>query len=109
MQAFLKTPIRSALPTCRQTWPKRLITLKADGYPKDFVFLPDFFSLHEQRLLLSAALDKLDKMESRQYRRRRKEYISGSPMRVSNDVQDVFLPDEYYCFEKVSHRVLTRP
>lgn len=109
MQAFLKTPLRSALQACRQTCPKRFITLKADGYPKDFVFLPNFFSLPEQRLLLSAALDKLDKMETRQYRRRRKNYISGSPMTVSNDVQDVFLPDEYYCFEKVSPRVLTRP
>ena len=55
----------------------RRISLKSDGYPVDMAFYPDFFSLEEQRVLLSASLQKLDMTESRKVRRRQKEFISS--------------------------------
>ena len=79
----------------------RQISLKADGYPRNFIFFPTFFSEQEQRLLLSASLARLDKVESRQYRRRRKEFLLTRPTEHAR-VQDVFLPDDCYCFEEVS-------
>ncbi|KAI0341757.1 hypothetical protein BDW22DRAFT_1358623 [Trametopsis cervina] len=77
----------------------RSISLKADGYPKDLVFLPNFFSETEQRLLLSACLAKLDQTENRQYRRRRRDYLSQRAIKPSS-VDEIFLPDDYYCFEE---------
>ena len=83
---------------------KRSITLKADGYPEDFVFFHDFLSSSEQRILLTAALEKLDRSESLKWRRRRKELqnLQGRKPTISCNIQDVFLPDEYYCFEHVN-------
>lgn len=76
---------------------------KADGYPLDFTFYPAFFSLPEQQLLLSTALEKLDMSEPRKVRRRQKEYITSRTARgpTANTVDDLFLPDEYYTFEEV--------
>lgn len=82
----------------RQT---RSIALKADGYPQDFIFHPNFFSESEQRVILSAALQKLDRNESRQYRRRRQEYLAAHANTPSQDVHSLFLPDKYYSFEQV--------
>ncbi|KAI0687129.1 hypothetical protein BC835DRAFT_1286912 [Cytidiella melzeri] len=79
----------------------RHISLKADGYPRDFLFLPAFFSEAEQRLLLSASLTRLDQTDSRQYRRRRREFLAKRKVEPSS-VQDIFLPDDYYCFEEAS-------
>ncbi|TFY65042.1 hypothetical protein EVG20_g5745 [Dentipellis fragilis] len=72
----------------------------ARSYPGDFHFIPDFFTLPEQRTLLSASLQKLDQTEPRSMQRRRKRLIASS--KTSQDtglIQDVFLPDEYYQFE----------
>lgn len=78
---------------------------KAIPDPRDFTFLPGFFSLAEQRVLLTAALQKLDALESIQNRRRRKAlFRTARPTllpNASNPLQDVFLPDEYYEFEEV--------
>ncbi|KAJ7724083.1 hypothetical protein DFH07DRAFT_274849 [Mycena maculata] len=73
--------------------------------PHDFIFLPRFFSLAEQRVLLTTALEKLDAMENIQSRRRRRKALLGTersmlPISASNPLQDVFFPDEYYDFEK---------
>lgn len=94
--------LRAAL-RCRPLKQRRRVSLKADGYPRDFTFLPNFYSPSEQRILLSAALQKLDALENRQYRRRRKEYLQQNPVigRHGTSIQDGFLPDELYCFEEV--------
>lgn len=76
--------------------------------PPDFQYFPDFFSIPEQRVLLAAALQKLDTAESRQFRRLRKAFLAAqtnSPVagdRHSPDhtLQAMFLPDEYYNFEE---------
>ncbi|EED84165.1 predicted protein [Postia placenta Mad-698-R] len=76
--------------------------------PPDFHYFPDFFSIPEQRVLLAAALQKLDTAESRQFRRLRKVFLAAqtnSPVagdRHSPDhtVQAMFLPDECYNFEE---------
>jgi hypothetical protein len=88
---------RAALNT---TWRfrARQISFQPGGYLKDFVFLPAFFSEQEQRFLLSASLAQLDQSDSRQYRRRRKEFLLNRNVEPAS-VQDLFLPDEYYCFE----------
>ncbi|KAI0093566.1 hypothetical protein BDY19DRAFT_917654 [Irpex rosettiformis] len=77
----------------------RQISLKADGYPRNFIFHPAFFSEQEQRLLLSSSLARLDKNESRQYRVRRKDFLAKRTTEPSR-VQNVFLPDDCYCFEE---------
>ena len=71
----------------------------------DFDFYPRFFSPDEQRVLLRAALRKLDSQESPKHRRRRKEYLrthphpSTAPATASDPVQGLFLPDELYDFQ----------
>ncbi|KAI0712993.1 hypothetical protein C8Q72DRAFT_767050, partial [Fomitopsis betulina] len=64
---------------------------------------PDFqwflFSLGEQRALLTAALRKLNAAESRQVRRRRKEYACTAPIDGGSSL-DLFLPDELYGFQE---------
>lgn len=80
---------------------RRQISHQGAVYPPDFTFLPDFFTVSEQRVLLSEALKKLDQNEPLSYRRRRKGYKASSGASSSDDVQDLFLPDEYYCFEQV--------
>ncbi|KAJ7445705.1 hypothetical protein B0H11DRAFT_2086455 [Mycena galericulata] len=72
--------------------------------PKDLTLLLGFFSLPEQRVLLAAALQKLDAMESIQSRRRRKVLLRTPPPMLlpttSNPLQDAFLPDNFYEFEE---------
>ncbi|KAJ7470273.1 hypothetical protein FB451DRAFT_1351938 [Mycena latifolia] len=71
---------------------------------RDFAMYPGFFSLAEQRVLLTVALQKLDAMESIQNRRRRKALLRTRPLilppSASNPLHDAFLPDEYYEFEE---------
>ncbi|KAF7353616.1 2OG-FeII-Oxy-2 domain-containing protein [Mycena venus] len=70
----------------------------------DFTFLPGFFSLAEQRVLLTTALRKLDAMESIQSRRRRKALLQTGlptlPPTASNPLQDCFLHNDCYEFEE---------
>ena len=79
----------------------RQISLKADGYPVDFAFYPNFFSVSEQRVLLSAALQKLDMGESARTRRRQRGFARPDPSTAS--VEDLSLPDDYYTFEEVGY------
>lgn len=67
------------------------------SYTENFTLWPTYFSDHEQRILLTAALRKLDQAESREMRRRRK----ASKLNAGSGIQDVFLPDSYYDFEEV--------
>ncbi|KAF7295335.1 2OG-FeII-Oxy-2 domain-containing protein [Mycena indigotica] len=71
---------------------------------KHLTFYPNFFSGTEQRVLLEAALHKLDGMESGNHRRKRKALLRGTTPRsfptASNPLQDLFLPDNYYEFQQ---------
>src|SRR5258707_11770335 len=81
----------------------------------DFTFVPNFFNATEQRVLLAAALQKLDAMESRSMQRKRKNFIAsqkGGQTHKPGSLDAAFLPDKYYQFEEVpqhSHRRLHSP
>jgi alkylated DNA repair protein alkB family protein 7 len=66
----------------------------------DFEFHPAVFDFAEQKVLLQAGLEKLDKTETRAYRKRRKQYLE-SPRATSESIDSLFLPDEYYDFQRV--------
>jgi hypothetical protein len=77
--------------------------IKGKFHPEDFTLIPDFLSLPEQRILLTAALQKLDSIDSRQARRMRRAYDSPGRCSVQScSVQDMFLPDHFYRFEEVN-------
>ncbi|KIK63600.1 hypothetical protein GYMLUDRAFT_146163, partial [Collybiopsis luxurians FD-317 M1] len=63
--------------------------------PSEFNFIPDFFSVTEQRVLLEAALMKLDTTGSRRFQRKRRVLLESSKLNRST-----FLPDEYYEFSE---------
>ncbi|KII88669.1 hypothetical protein PLICRDRAFT_41874 [Plicaturopsis crispa FD-325 SS-3] len=69
--------------------------------PRDYALYPDFFSVPEQTLLLSAALQKLNSAESARFRKRRRTFesaIKHDPS--SSSMQSLFLPDEFYEFQQ---------
>lgn len=81
-----------------------LIDVKGKYAPQDFTIFPGFFTLPEQRILLATALQKLDARESRQFRRRRQDFLRNkleNEPRISTDLGSLFLPDEYYQMEEV--------
>ncbi|KAJ6500505.1 hypothetical protein C8R45DRAFT_977973 [Mycena sanguinolenta] len=83
---------------------KRAIQVGVSSFHRDLTFLPGFFSLAEQRVLLTTALRKLDAMESIQSRRRRKALLKlqlpALPATASNPLQDCFLHNDCYEFEE---------
>ena len=82
----------------------QLIDVKGKSQPQDFSLYRDIFTVAEQRILLATALQKLDSLESRAFRRRRDAFIRGLPketLKQSQDPLDLFLPDEYYQMEEV--------
>ena len=78
--------------------------LPGPAFPSDFLWFPRFFDLAEQHALLSAALRKLDAVEPRASRKRRRDFLAshtrGQP-RDTGDPKDAFFPDEIYHFEEV--------
>jgi hypothetical protein len=73
------------------------------GRLQDFVFVPDFLDVMEQKTLLTASLKLLDSSESGQHRRLRRKLeasrqVSGA---TTPTLQSLFLPDELYHFEEV--------
>ncbi|KZT11293.1 uncharacterized protein LAESUDRAFT_720508 [Laetiporus sulphureus 93-53] len=70
------------------------------SFSPDFTYYPGFFSLPEQRILLAAALQKLDSAEPRSFRRRRKDLPPKKPLSEISDIREMFLADEYYNFEE---------
>lgn len=82
--------------------------IHANGKPsgkfhRDFNILPDVFTLSEQRILLAAALETLDSVESRPFRKRRNALRNETDMKTSGQSQTLlglFLPDEYYQMEE---------
>lgn len=75
------------------------IRTKSAGLPEGFKFFPEFLSLSEQRTLLSAALSKLDSAESKQARKRRKDFLANHPQE-HRATEDLFLPDACYNFQE---------
>ncbi|KAF7311546.1 2OG-FeII-Oxy-2 domain-containing protein [Mycena kentingensis (nom. inval.)] len=70
-----------------------------------FTFHPEFFTLDEQRVLLKAALHRLDAMESSKHRRKRRTLLRSSPPMLlaptsSNPLQDMFSSDALYEFQE---------
>ncbi|KAF8558394.1 hypothetical protein OG21DRAFT_1455367 [Imleria badia] len=68
--------------------------------PEDFTFFPRFFDIHEQRLLLTAALSQLDATESIRVRRLQVDYRARNPVSDSAPVEGLFLPDRCYTFHE---------
>ncbi|KAJ4479477.1 hypothetical protein C8R41DRAFT_772031 [Lentinula lateritia] len=66
--------------------------------PPDFHFIPDFFSVSEQRTLLSAALLRLDAAGSRRFQRRRKILLNALVSNCEGPPAEWFLPDDCYEF-----------
>ncbi|KAF9001895.1 hypothetical protein BDQ17DRAFT_1244136 [Cyathus striatus] len=63
-----------------------------------FKFWPSFFSFDEQKCLLDAALTKLDSMESRRSRQRRRQH--PRVINTSGSIQQMFYPDDCYEFQE---------
>ncbi|KAH8106766.1 hypothetical protein BXZ70DRAFT_914975 [Cristinia sonorae] len=93
----LRVDVRRRTPASAPCYSTGILNLK------DLSFHPNVFNDVEQKILLSASLQKLDDVESRQFRRRRKEFLAnnhGIVSQVSNSPQSWFFPDEYYNFEQ---------
>jgi alkylated DNA repair protein alkB family protein 7 len=82
----------------------RTATTSAAALPEGLQIFPEFLSLIEQRMLLSAALSRLDSTETKQTRKRRRDLLANHP-REGGTIEDVFLPDAYYNFEEVARRL----
>jgi alkylated DNA repair protein alkB family protein 7 len=77
--------------------------VKGKFRPEDFTIVPDFLTLPEQRILLATSLQKLDSIDSRQFRRLRRTFLRSRKISDPTcSVQDMFLPDQYYQFEEVN-------
>ncbi|KAJ3741800.1 hypothetical protein DFH05DRAFT_1502644 [Lentinula detonsa] len=77
--------------------------------PSDFHFVPDFFSVSEQRTLLSAALERLDAAGSRRFQKRRKNSrskLNTAAAIYEAPLSELFLPDDCYEFLQVSPYLL---
>lgn len=72
----------------------------SQNFPTGFTFLPAYFTVSEQMLLLEASLHKLDSCDTRGQRKRRSTYWTTNthPRNLPNDV---FAPDHLYAFEEV--------
>lgn len=68
-------------------------------------FWPSYFSLDEQKTLLAASLYKLDSLESRQTRRKRRDFqrsqLSTGMSDTNNNIVSLFAPDSLYEFQEV--------
>lgn len=79
----------------------------AVSYSSDFKLWPTFLSPPEQRILLTAALQKLDLNDTAQTRRRRKAHgLTPALSSVStNGPQELFFQDHCYDFQEVMFRI----
>jgi alkylated DNA repair protein alkB family protein 7 len=82
----------------------RTATTSAAALPEGLTFFPEFLSLTEQRTLLCATLSKLDSTETKQTRKRRRDFLANHTQE-SGTIEDVFLPDAYYNFEEVARHL----
>lgn len=75
------------------------LRIRSGDLPEGFKIFPEFLSISEQRILLSAALSKLDSTETKQARKQRRDFITNHP-REHRTIEDIFLPDAYYNFQE---------
>ena len=107
-------PVSALRPSClrrdvlRAPRGRTLTTLSSNrGLGDDFSLHLNVFNEEEQKILLAASLDKLNRAEDRHYRRRRKLFEATRAEKLSEhlDVNSLFLPDQYYDFQKVTCRL----
>ncbi|TFK55176.1 hypothetical protein OE88DRAFT_1010144 [Heliocybe sulcata] len=91
---------RTHFATSKRLASSNVATLVHGRLPSEFTFLPDYFSLSEQCLLLRAALTKLDSVDRGRTRRHRRFLQPLPPVSSPTAAIDLFLPDEYYQFEQ---------
>lgn len=77
--------------------------INSTRYPGGLEVWPTYFTITEQKILLRVSLQMLDNSESMRSRKQRRNYLKALPAANSNslNIQDVFLPNEYYEFQKV--------
>jgi alkylated DNA repair protein alkB family protein 7 len=70
----------------------------------DFTLHLNVFNEEEQKILLEASLNKLDRAEDRHQRKRRKFFEATRAEKLSEHfaVRSLFLPDHYYDFQEVT-------
>jgi len=80
-----------------------LASMSLKRFPQGVQFWPTYFNVDEQKILLQASLYKLDNSESIKGRKRRRMYLKTLPMDrpEPTEIQNTFLPDEYYEFQEV--------
>ena len=89
----------------RARWNCTPATLSANHkLGSDFALHLSVFNEEEQKILLEASLSKLDRAEDRHYRKCRKVFQAARSQKLSEhlDVKSLFLPDQYYDFQKVT-------
>jgi alkylated DNA repair protein alkB family protein 7 len=69
-------------------------------YPPDLYFWPKYLTSEEQRTLLAACLHKLDNIESRQARKKRRDFWKSNRVGPKSSLVEMFAPDELYEFEE---------
>ena len=107
-------PLRPSRTICRDAlralWGRTLATPSSNhGLGDDFALHLNVFNEEEQKILLAASLSKLDRAEDRHHRKRRKLFEATRAEKLSEhlDVNSLFLPDQYYGFQKVTCRLNT--
>ena len=106
-------PLSSSLRQCaylcrhvsRAHWGRALGTLGSNHrLGDDFALHLNVFNEEEQKILLEASLSKLDGAEDRHHRKRRKIFEATRAEKLSEHpgVNSLFLPDQYYDFQKVT-------
>ena len=91
--------------------PRRLFTNLARESPErppGLLFWPKYFTSEEQRTLLVASLHKLDNLETRQARKKRRDFWNSNPVGSTTTLLDMFAPDELYEFEEARSYQLPR-
>lgn len=91
-------PLSSTPPVLR-----RSSSMSSKRFPQGVQFWPTYFDVDEQKVLLQASLYKLDNSESIKSRKRRRMYLKALPVNrpEPTEIQNIFLPDEYYEFQEV--------
>lgn len=106
-------PSSALRPSClrdvfRTRWRRAVSTLSSNhGFGDDFALHLNVFDAEEQKILLAASLSKLDRAEDRNHRKRREVFEAARAEKLSErlDVNSLFLPDQYYDFQKVTCRL----
>ena len=101
----LRQSTRFCRDASRIRWGRALGTLSSNhGLGDDFALHLSVFDEEEQKILLEASLSKLDRAEDRYHRKRRKIFEAARAEKLSEHpgVNSLFLPDQYYDFQKVT-------